>query len=90
MPKGHCGSQVRIQQDSQLRTDKRQGPARVDHKQLFKDYHGYDPSQSALGHLKLWCEHSIGIGCHCDAKLFGRLVLGVIYEASHSFFRWKT
>ncbi len=43
----------------------------------------------ASGHLKLWCEHSVGIGCHCNAKLFDWLVLGVIYEAPHSFFRWK-
>ena len=36
--------------------------------------------REGLGHLKLWCEHSVGIGCYCNAKFFDWGVLGIFYE----------
>ena len=46
--------------------------------------------QSAFGHLKLRCEHSVGVGRHRNSKLFDWLVLRVIYKVPYSFFRWKS
>jgi len=56
-----------------------------------KEYvHGYNSSRSAVGHPKLWCEHSVGICCQPLADFLNWLILRVIDEIPHSLLRGKS